>query len=230
MHKDGKIGMDGLDTSGGFNSAAARVGRPVIDHGNCMKSMSRSKYRGPAYLGGKHAKMAGLLIVFVAAAVVVSAAALVPSADGEAMKIPDKATARARVPPPPYLLSGLTMDSVGAMLFGVDINITNLRTGAYNHTVSYDYGGFGYAYYEFNLHDMDGGYPEVDGDIIRVTATYTDMEGQNQSALSVSGGYMMMDITLNPVVIPEFPMVVLPVVGLLAMVVAVSLGRRLEET
>jgi hypothetical protein len=48
--------------------------------------------------------------------------------------------------------------------------------------------------------------------------------GWNES-VTLPMGFVAIDVTLNGV-IPEFPMMVLPVVGLLAMFIVVSIRRR----
>jgi len=210
VRKDGKIGMNGLDTSGGSRSFEY--------YGDGMKRMSRPAYRGRAYLSKRHAKMIGMLLVFVTAIVIVSAMALAPSAK----ESPAKAIARPL--PPPFMLFGQTFDSGGALLYNCDINITNLRSGSWNLTTS----DAAFAYYEFDLMNMmDGGV--LDGDTIRVTATNVGVEGQNESVLSLTTGFMYMNVTLDPIGIPEFPMVMVPVLGMMALVVVVSLRRRRQE-
>jgi hypothetical protein len=215
VHKDGKIGMNGLDTSGGSGS--------LEYFGDGMKRMSRPKHYVRANLSRRHAKKIGVLLVFVTAIVIASALAYSPSAS----ESPAKTIARA--PPPPNNVFGLTTDEFGGMLFDCAITILNVNSGAVNYTTSYNYEGSGYAYYEFNLNDMDGGW--TDGDIIRVTATNVTLglEGQREGAITLLAGFLSLDITLYPVVIPEFPMVMVPVLGMVALVVVVSISRGRKE-
>lgn len=216
MREDGKIGMNGLGTSGGSTSATA-TGRAAGYYGTGMKAVSRTKSVRPTYLGRRRAKTVGLLLVFAAVIVVVSAVALVPSANEKAGP---PAKTIAKPPIPGFNVFGTTYDSVGAVIPACDVNVTNVRTGAWNVTVSDIYG-----YYEVNLNWMDLGYE--DGDPIHVTATKGSLMGENESLLSLSLGFVFEDIYLT-VVIPEFPMVIVPVAGMMALVVAVSLRGRDE--
>ncbi|MBE3042296.1 hypothetical protein IMZ48_06895, partial [Candidatus Bathyarchaeota archaeon] len=87
------------------------------------------------------------------------------------------------------------------------------------------------GYYEIDLNNpliFPSTY--LDGDLINVTAidrTGTSI-GWNESAVP-GGPTMTMDVTLTGTAIPEFPMVIVPVMGMLALFVVVRLRRRGEE-
>jgi len=214
MDNKGKIGLNGLDTSGGSCSRNMSTSLAVgfcIDH---AKGVSRPRSPGSAFLSRRLAKTIGLLLVFVAAIVIVSA--IVLGSIGTQHRVPANALAP---PGPPYPVAGYTYDSLGAKLPSCDLNVTDLNTGEYCNTVVSDGNGF---------YSVDLGSFAVwtEGDIIKVTAAKDMWTGENQSA--VAGTYLRLDVTLN-VLIPEFPMVIVPVTGMLALVAVVSLRRRGEE-
>ncbi|OGS56602.1 MAG: hypothetical protein A3K60_02180 [Euryarchaeota archaeon RBG_19FT_COMBO_56_21] len=122
-------------------------------------------------------------------------------------------------PRPPYYVAGFTYDAFGALLGNCALNITNLRTGESNITEMSDVNGF-------YMVDVANGWPSVHaiGDIVNVTATKDLAVGWNETAL-VTGGFTQVDVTLSGI-IPEFPIVALPVVGLMALFIVVSLKRR----
>jgi hypothetical protein len=223
VRTNGKIGTNGPETGSGSSSAAGY-------YGNGMKKVSRPRSVRSAYLSRRQTRLAGALIVLVAAIVVVSAVAMVPAKSDDVLQVdgPSQTTDRQGPPPPPFLLQGLTVDSVGGMVFDCDITILNVNTSAVNYTVSYDFEGSGYAYYEFDLNNMLGGI--ANGNVINITATHTTLGliGYAEQAVVISQGYMMQDIVMNPGVIPEFPMVIIPVAGMIALVVVVSVKRRDE--
>lgn len=102
------------------------------------------------------------------------------------------ASSRPGPPPPPFFVQGMTYDALGNMLFDCSITIENLRTGAVNYTTSVDM--MGYAYYEYNLNDMSGGW--VNGDIIQITATKGTLSGVAEAPIVASLGYLWIDVTL----------------------------------
>lgn len=123
-------------------------------------------------------------------------------------------------PPPPYEIFGFTYADAGKTTVLPDciVNITNTRTGDWNLTFSTaDYG-----FYRFDLWNQTNDWQV--GDIINVTA-YKDMAIGWTEAEATGGAYIWADVCLTAV-IPEFPMVVLPVVGMLAVLAVVSFVRR----
>ena len=185
--------------------------------------MSRTKNLRSAYARMRYAKIVSMLVMCAAAIVVVSAIA-------HASVDPEKAAPAAPVQGPPvtpYLLWGYTTDILGNPV-ECDITVINLRTLEVNTTNSYIVPPWPLdGYYEIDLANMfNSSY--LDGDLINITAidrTGTSI-GWNESAVP-GGGSMTMDVTLDGTVeIPEFPMAILPVTGMLALFAVVRLKRR----
>jgi len=159
----------------------------------------------------------------VVAIAVMSAVAMVPSGKGKAIgsDVVDKAQSN-RFPGFPYACVGHTYDSDGSTILpACDVTIKNLRT-ADSHTVVSDSTG----YYQDDLNDLEY-YPLgwVTSDTIDVTAVQGTMMGHNQTTYDEAGFSVVIDVTLDTV-IPEFSMVIVPVVGMAALVVGLSMGRR----
>jgi hypothetical protein len=151
----------------------------------------------------------------------VCVAAIALIASGAALAMANRASATAAFdpdqPPPPYNVIGYTYDAGGTLVPGCDVNITNLRTGDYILTVS-DVNSF----YQYNLNDIPSGW--IVGDTINVTAQKDLAIGWNE-AQTAAGPFLWLDVHMTAI-IPEFPMVVLPVMGMLALVAVVSFRRR----
>jgi len=211
-----KIGLNGLDTSG--DSRSRNVGtRPAV--GFCIdraEGVPRQKSPKSAYLGKRHSKaIVVALIVFAAAIIIVSGIALAPIGKGKALK-----PAEAQAPPgTPYNVLGYTYDEFGVKLTSCTVTITDLTTGDSTVTVSDPT----FAAYLVNLGSFT---TWTLGDDIKITATKDVRIGENQSI--VAGSKLWLNATMG-VVIPEFPMVIVPVVGMMALIAVVSLRRRGEE-
>lgn len=222
MDNKGNTGLNGLDTSGRSCSRKMSTSPAVESRIDRAQGASRPKSHlsrlggdRSAHMGERHSRAVVALIVFAAAIVLVSAIVL------GSVGTQERETAKALAPPgPPYPVAGYTRDSTGAVLFSCALNITDLNTGQYNNTiVSSATTGF----YSVNL----GAFASwTAGDIIKVTAVKGALVGENQSA--VSGSFLAMDVTLD-VAIPEFPMAIIPVTGMIALIAVVSLRRRAEE-
>ncbi|OGS43110.1 MAG: hypothetical protein A3K76_03625 [Euryarchaeota archaeon RBG_13_57_23] len=123
-------------------------------------------------------------------------------------------------PLPPYYIAGYTYDALGTILPFCDVNVTDKTTDAYMVGTSSDLG--------FYMLDVKNGMVSTGGftagDVINVTATKDLAVGWNET-VSLAGSFTPIDVTLDAM-IPEFPMVALPVVGLLAMFIVVSVRRR----
>jgi len=216
MKNDGKIRLDGLVTSGDSRSGSMNASRATGFYGNGMKGMSRPRSRRSPYLSNRHAKTVGLLVAFAAVIAVVSVIALGPIGKENASQ--PEVPAKTLAPGPPYNVYGYTYDSVGAPLAGCSVTVTDLRTTDSMVTTSSASGK-----YQVDLGSFAAWLP---GDDIKVTAVSDPWSGENQSqALGLS---LKMDVTLD-VLIPEFPMVIVPVMGMIALVAVVSLRRRGEE-
>ena len=157
-----------------------------------------------------------MLLVCVAAIAIVSSIVAMP-ADKAKAPGPDVPSG-IMAPPPPYFVNGYTYDGSGAVLPGCLVNVTNMRTLEYNTTVSDPI----YGFYKVDLNAMPSLY--LVGDPINVTATKDTAVGWNDS-VTTSGPYLWVDVTLSGI-IPEFPMVIVPVTGMLAMFTVVILRRR----
>lgn len=182
-------------------------------YANGLRSTPRPVKRRRAYGMSWEPRLAPVLFVCVAAIALI--------ASGAALALTNKASASAAFdpdqPPPPYNVVGYTYDAGGALLPECSVNITNLRTGNYTLTMS-DTNSF----YMYNLNDLPGSW--VVGDMINVTAQKDLAIGWNESA-AIAGPYVWIDVHLTAI-IPEFPMAVLPVAGLLAVFAMVSFRRR----
>jgi hypothetical protein len=174
----------------------------------------------------RYAKIVSMLVMCAAATIVVSAIAHA-SVDTEKTAAP--AAPSALAPGPPYLLWGNTYDALGDPV-ECDITVTNVNTGEINTTNSYIVPPWPLdGYYEIDLQNQFPSGVQI-GDLINVTATDRSGTtiGWNESAVP-GGGSMNMDVTLTGTAIPEFPMVIVPVTGMLALFAVVALIRRGEE-
>ncbi|MGQ9652135.1 MAG: carboxypeptidase-like regulatory domain-containing protein [Phycisphaerae bacterium] len=123
-------------------------------------------------------------------------------------------------PPPPYYVLGYVYDAGGAVVPYSTVTITNVNTSVLV-VVNSDNNGF----YTYNLNDIPGGW-EI-GNIINVTAQKDLAIGWNESA-AVEGPYLWIDVHMG-FVIPEFPTLILPAAGMLAIFAAVQFRRRSEQ-
>jgi len=168
------------------------------------------------------------LIACVAAIIVISAIASVLTSDAKKASDPKTEEVTSGViiiqaEPPPYYVAGHTYDALGVAMTDCLVNVTNLRTGSWNLTTSSATTGL----YRWNLWSMDGDF--LEGDTINVTATKGLMTGWNQSVVPTPmGSYLTIDVTLGTE-IPEFPMAIVPIAGILVLVVAFSAMRRGKE-
>ena len=222
LYGEGSIMPCGSDRKCNSRSSEINTTRAVDSSGNDLIIASRPSKARSAYARMRYAKIVSMLVICAAATIVVSAIAHA--------SVDAPATPPAQLPGPPYLLYGYTTDTLGIPL-ECDITITNLRTLEVNTTNSYIVPPFPLdGYYEFDL--ANGpllGY--LDGDLYNVTAISVSgtLIGWNESAVP-GGGSFPMDVTLNGTVeIPEFPMVIVPVTGMLALFAVVALVRRREE-
>jgi len=224
---DGKIGTNGLDTSGCNHATTNKsIGRTLMD-GSGISRTPRMKSLRPAY-ARRHAKTIGLLLVLAAAAImIVSAVALVPSSKEKISPptLPEKSFAR--LPPPPYTIFGFLYLSDGVtIVVGADVTVTDTRSGLVVNTVSDEFG-----YYNANINDEFN--PYAAGDPVEVIAVFGTLSGTASGiaddGMGPLGPNLPIDVIMVDTGIPEFSMVFVPVVGMMALVVAVSLMRRGEE-
>lgn len=226
LYGGGNIRPCGSDSKCDSRSRRIDTTRAVASSGSDMNAISRPKNLGSTYARMRYAKIVSMLVICAAATIVVSAIAHA-SVDTEKAAAPP--IALADLPNIPYLLWGYTTDALGNP-YECYVTITNLRTGEVNTTNSFIVPPWPLdGYYEFDL--ANGpllGY--LVGDMYNVTAVsaVSGTIGWNESAVP-GGGSMWMDVTLTETVIPEFPMVIVPVTGMLALFVVMRLKRRGED-
>jgi hypothetical protein len=220
----GSIRPRGNDSRCDSRSSGASIARAIAASGSDLIVVSRPKKARSAYSRMRYAKIVSMLVICAAAIVVVSAIAHA-SVDPE--KAASPAAPPALAPGPPYLLWGSTYDGVGSPVECI-ITVTNLNTGDFNTTNSWQVDPWPLdGYYEIDLQNQFTSGVTI-GDIINVTAIECNGTaiGWNESAVP-GGGSMSMDVTLTGTVeIPEFPMAILPVTGMLALFAVVRLKRR----
>jgi fructose/tagatose bisphosphate aldolase len=113
---------------------------------------------------------------------------------------------------------------VGVPLIGCDVTITNVRLGVSVSVVSSSLGKFMY-----NLASMGEENQYADGDLITVEAELGELSGEAEGYVDTSGQLTMINVTLTTA-IPEFSMVIVPVVGMMALFVIVGLRKRNART
>jgi PKD repeat protein len=121
-------------------------------------------------------------------------------------------------PPPPFTLFGYIYDSGGNLAFLASVTVTDLNTGAVWYAMTDDT----YGYYLVYLINETG---FTVGDTVLVEATLGTDSGFATGVTAEA--WIEVDVTM--VVIPEFSMVVLPVIGVVAIAAVVSLSRRRDE-
>jgi len=181
-------------------------------YGNGMKAASRQSRSRLGYPSKRYGKALAVIFLVATSAVVVSALAMNPGRQVPA-GISD-------IPAPPNLIiGGFTFDEFSAKLGDCAVTITHVKTG--NFTVLYSGASgptLGFYSYKPSWEDIS------QGDDIKVTAVKGVMTGESVGYVSSSPN-LQIDVTLN-VLIPEFPMVIVPVVGMMALIAVVSLRRR----
>jgi hypothetical protein len=121
-------------------------------------------------------------------------------------------------PPMPYGVWGYVLDASSNPAFLATVTITELATGAvYTTTTDAEWG-----YYYVNLNDNETGWSMDDS--VSVYVVLGTQEGTGSGV--IAGGALQVDVALTDTGIPEFPMVVLPVIGMLVVVAVVNLTRR----
>lgn len=213
----GRIRPCGGDRNCDSRSNRTHTIRAVASNESGSIAISRPKSLRSSYSNMRFAKLVSMLVICAAATILVSAIAHASV---------DAARVAAPAPGPPFMLEGLTLDPVGTP-YSCLVTVTNLRTGETNTTVSDALDG----YYRIDLQNQfDSGY--LVGDLINATAINDTalLIGWNQLPAG-GGGSMWMDITLDGVYnpIPEFPMLIVPVMGVLALFAVVRLRRKGEE-
>jgi len=195
----GKIGVGG-------GSNRPRLGRMPVAiqvglYGAALTAIARPRRERKARSAGR-VRIASAILLCIAAVLVVSSVTTV--------------TAQ---PPPPKNVEGYVYYSDGVTpVVNCLVNVTNTRTHDWNLTYTDDT----YGWYEFNMNDFLNGVQE--GDLINVTATKDLDIGWVEG--TAGPAFLDINVIMSGAVIPEFPMVVLPVVGLMALFIVVGLERR----
>jgi hypothetical protein len=221
MNGNSRIGLDGSGASRSSRSRGMDIPRVAVSsHGSGMSVISRSMSSVPTGARRRHTRALSVFAVCVVAGIIISAIALV--------SVGYQNAAHVQAPGQPHAVRGYIRDVGGVTpVAGANVNITNLRTGAYsNITVS---GGTGY--YNFDLNTLAGSW-DIDDAISAVAwSTSLGLSGENVTVLTGLGANEWLNVTLGTViVIPEFPMVILPISGMLVLFAVVSFKRRHEDT
>lgn len=221
MKNDGKIRPDSLGTSGGFRSMTLNASERAGLYGAGLKGTPRRNSTRRAYPRISHSKMIGLLLVCAAVIVMLSAVALAPLGKEKASQPNDEA--RTLAPGLSHPVNGYTYDSLGALLGDCAVTVLDVRTGE-SVTVHSGASGPTLGFYFTNLQFTAW----MTGDDIQVTAVDPTGTMTGVNTTKASGGFNQIDVKLDTL-IPEFPMVILPITGMMAMFVLVSLKRRGQE-
>lgn len=159
------------------------------------------------------------LVLFAAATVVVSALSVTGASQ--------TSISAKQVPPPPHTIFGYSWaaDGVTPMLASI-VTVTNTRTGEFT-TWNDTHDGWDPLsnIYSIDLSEMPTAWAV--GDLLNVTSVNGVNIGWNESVVTDSpSGYDQIDVTLDGAPIPEFPMLILPVGGMIALFAVVSLRRK----
>jgi len=221
MNGNNRIGLDGSGASRSSRSRGVDTPRVAVSsHGSGMSVISRSMSCEPTGARRRHTRTLSVFAVCVVAGIIISAIALV--------SVGYQNAAHVQAPGTPHTVRGYITDVDGVTRVSeANVNITNLNTGSYsNTTVSAPNG-----YYNFDLNGLVGSWNT--GDAIRAVAWSTSLSlgGENVTVLTGVGSGEWLNVTLGTVIlIPEFPMVILPISGMLVLFAVVSFRRRHEDT
>jgi hypothetical protein len=181
---------------------------------------------GPARARRMNVKRMSALVACAVVAVVVASAVLL-STGGETPEsaIPGRSSDLG-APQNPYYIAGYTEDSEGTAIPECTVTITNVNNGGSLVVASGPTGA-----YVANLVNMGELYPYTDGDEILVEAEKDALSGSAVGYVDLADGNQntLIDVTLEGTVIPEFPMVIAPVAGILALFMVVRGRRRSSE-
>jgi hypothetical protein len=215
----GRIGVGG---DGNRPRPARMQARELGCYGDGMSAGPRPRRQRMLRSAGR-SRRASALLVCVAAILVMSSIAMLPLGKGNAG---DQGTTLVRQapPPPPQNVEGYVYYSDGVTpVVSCVVNVTNKRTGEWNLTTTDDT----YGWYEFNMNNWILGVAE--GDPINVTATKDLDIGWVEGLVPPGGAFLDINVVMSGTIIPEFPLVVVPVVGLMALFAVVGLRRRRDS-
>ena len=229
----------GMDRSCAPNSRKLRTTRLVGSIESGMNVNARLKSLESSCARRRYVKtVSALLVICAAAIVVISAVAMAPLGKATASQTVSE---KARAPGPPHGIFGQTFDTDGSTpVPGCIVHITNIRTG---ETLVYDstreFWDPNSNIYSVDLSELQIILPPATqqweyGDILNVTAWNPNglFVGWTEAPVTDNiNQYDIIDVTLNHDAseIPEFPMVIVPVGGMIALFVVVGLRRRVEE-
>ena len=219
MNGNSRIGLDGNGASRSSRSRGMDTPRVAVSsHGSGMSVISRSKGCEPTGPGRRHTRALSVFAVCVVAGIIISAIALVSVGYQNAAQVKDLEI--------PHAVRGYITDVGGVTrVAGASVNITNLNTTAYDNTTTSSSSG----YYNFDLNSLSGGFSA--GNIVTAVAWFGTSSGENVTIITGIGPNEWLNVTLGTViVIPEFPMVILPISGMLVLFAVVSFRRRHEDT
>lgn len=216
----GKVGTNGLTKSSNANRAFELYARS-------RKGISRSLVLRSSSAKRQRARAIGLAMVFAAAVAIISASALIPV--GAQTPLSEKILAR----PPglPFTVFGFCWDGVDntTVLAGVTVTVKNVNTSESDVYVTAADG-----YFAVDVSTVNPNFPtgSLVNDTINVTAVLGTKIGWSQAKIIDLDNppVMWQDVTLNEgVAIPEFPMIIVPVLGMAALVAVVSIRRGRSE-
>jgi len=209
------VGGDGNSPRPGWMHAVAVIG----SSGDATGAGPRPRRQRMLRAGRRSVRISAFLVC-AAAILIVFSMAMAPLGKGSGDR---SATLDNRQPLPPHQVQGYIYQADGVTPVGnCVVNITNKNTGAWNLTITDpDYG-----WYEHNMNFFDGS--AADGDIVNVTAEKDGAIGWVEGI--VTPAPLNMNVLLTGTVIPEFPLVIAPVLGLMALFAVVNLKRRKDSS
>ena len=219
-----------MDTSGAPSSRKMKTHRLVGSIESGKDVISRSTRCGSARARRRYVKTVSVLLVLCVAAIVIASAVALTEASQATI------STKADLPPMPHAVFGYTYDLDGTTVVGgCHVTITDLSTGDVIITTSNsvpDEFGEGLGLYSVDLSNFATAWAY--GEILNVTAWNPGgvYAGWTEAPITENEyGYDRIDVTMDKdaTLIPEFPMVIVPVAGMIALFVVVGLRRRGEE-
>jgi hypothetical protein len=125
-------------------------------------------------------------------------------------------------PGPPFFVIGYTFDEVGNPMPNCAVNITDISSGEWDNSTLSDSSG----YYRFDMNSLAGGYSV--GDTVNATAYSGSVVGWNETVITYAP-HLWLNVTINGIVIPEFPYFALPIMGIISMFAVVMVASRRES-
>jgi hypothetical protein len=108
----------------------------------------------------------------------------------------------------PHPITGKCYDSEGGLLVGIEVTVTDVTLGA-SGVAEWD--GDMYSY---DIANLPGEW--APGDEVLVEAVWGSFSGSN-TTIATDGWFDVVDVHVDTTGIPEFPMVLMPVLGILAL-------------